>query len=123
MVLFSLGEVELSSLLFDTGLLAGKTAEIVEASPTNLADAVDSDLVDERRVHREDTLNTDAVGDFADGEALAYTFAFDLDNNALEDLNTLFVALLDLVGDGNSVARLERWQLDAALEGVLSNFD
>ena len=123
MPFFDLEVGELSPLLLDAGLLAGETAEIVEASPTNFADAVDGDLVDERRVHREDTLDTDAIGDLADGEALANTFALDLDNYALEDLNTLLVTLLDLVGDGNRVARLERRQLDATLEGVLSNLD
>ena len=81
------------------------------------------DLGDRGGVDRESTFDTDTSGDLADGEALANTFALDLDNYALEDLNTLLVTLLDLVGDGNRVARLERRQLDATLEGVLSNLD
>lgn len=113
----------LAPLLLDARLLAREATEVVEASAANLTDAVNDDLVDERRVHREDTLYANAAGNLADGKALAYALTLDLDDDTLEDLNTLLVTLLDLVGDGNCVTRLEGGQLDAGLESVLSNFD
>ncbi len=120
---FASKEVGLAPLLLDACFLASEATEIVEASAANLADAINNYLLDERRVHREDTLNTDAARDLADGESLTCALTLDLDDDTLVDLNTLLVTLLNLVGDRNGVTRLESWQLDAGLKSVLSNFD
>lgn len=113
----------LASLLLDASLLASEATEIVETSATYLTDAVNNNLLDERRVHGEDTLYADAARDLANGEAFVNALALDLDNNTLVDLNTLFVTLFDFVGNRDSVARFESGQLDARLESVLSNLD
>lgn len=120
---FASEEFGLSPLLLDACFLASEATEIVEASATNLADAVNNYLLDERRIHREDTLNTDTARNLADSEALTNALTLNLDDDTLVNLNTLLVTLLNLVGDRNSVTRLECWQLDAGLESVLSNFD
>lgn len=95
--------LRLTPLLLDASLLARKSAEIVETCAANLADTVDDNLLDERRVHWEDTLNTDAARDLADSETLASALTLDLDDDTLVDLNTLLVTLLNLVGDRDGV--------------------
>lgn len=122
-LLLCAGKIGLAPLLLDACFLASKATEIVEASTANFADAVNDYLLNERRVHREDTLNTDTARNLADSESLTCALTLNLDDDTLVNLNTLLVTLLNLVGDRNSVTRLESWQLDAGLESVLSNFD
>ena len=56
----------------------------------------DSDLVDDRGVHREGPLDPDTERHLADREGLADTRAVAADDDALEDLDTGAVAFDDL---------------------------
>ena len=67
----------------------------------------DLDLVDVRRVHGEDALDSDAVGDLADREALAHAATLAADHDALEHLDALFFAFTDLDVDPHRVTRAE----------------
>lgn len=109
--------------LFDAGLLACETAEIVEFCATDLAVLVDNDRVDEGRFDGEDALNADVVGHLAYGEALFVTFAGYADYNAAVLLDTLFVALFDTVSNGDGVAGEELLVLFAGFEGLFGNLD
>ena len=55
--------------------------------------AQDLDLFNPGRVQRENALDADAVGNLAHGEGGAVASAVDLDDDALEGLDTLFFAL------------------------------
>ena len=90
--------------LLDAGLLAGKATEVVKFGATHLAILVDGDRVDERRFDGEDTLHTDVVAHFADGETLLVAVARDTDYHTAILLDTLFVTLFDAVGHGDGVA-------------------
>jgi len=49
----------------DTGGFAGELAQVVEFRAANFAPAQDLDLLDARRMEREDALDADAVGNLA----------------------------------------------------------
>src|SRR3954447_14072942 len=91
--------------LFDACRFAPEIPEVVELRATDPAMAFHLDLVDRRRIQREHALHSDAAGDLAHGEHLARTAATAGDDDALEDLDALFVAFLDLHVHLDRVAR------------------
>ena len=93
--------------VLDACRATGKFAEIVQLGATHLTACHDFDLVDARRVHREGTLDAHGVRHLADGERLADAAVLAADAYALEDLNTLFLALDDLDVNAQRIARLE----------------
>ena len=88
--LFRLG----SQLFLDLGALAHAAAQIVQLGTPHSTIADHLDLVDGGRVHGEDLLHTDTVGDAAHGDGLGDAAVLLGDDGALEDLDTLTVALL-----------------------------
>ena len=56
---------------------------------------------------RPGLLNTDSAGFFADGKGGAVSAALDLQDNALENLNTLAVAFLNAVVNTNGIAGID----------------
>lgn len=58
------------SFLFDTGFLAGEVAQVVDSRTTDHTAFVHLDMVDVRRVERENTLDAYAVRYLADGDIL-----------------------------------------------------
>ncbi len=95
-------------LLLDAGLLTGEVAEVEDACPADFTDLIELDAVDSRRLIREDSFDTHATGNFADGEGPGESIlSADLDDDASEFLQTLFVAFLDLVGHGDGITGLE----------------
>ena len=74
---------------------------------TDLAAANDVNLLDERAVDREHTLNANTVRGAADGEGLRDAAMLLGNNGALKSLDTLLVAFLDADGDANGVADFE----------------
>src|SRR6185369_14381076 len=76
------------------------------------------DLLDAGRVEREDALDADVEGDFADREGRASASAVLLDDGALEHLNALLVALDDLVVHADRVAGAELGDVGAELSGL-----
>ena len=85
--------------LLDTSTLTATVAEVVQPGTTDVTDAMYLDAVDEGRVHREDTLHTDAIGDLTHGEALIGALTGDADHITLEDLDTRLVTLGNAIVD------------------------
>src|SRR5829696_1836519 len=81
------------ALLLDLGGLAAEVTEVVQLRPADVAAGEDLDLLDDRGVHREGALDTDAEAHLADGEGLADAAALTADDDALEDLDARAVAL------------------------------
>src|SRR4029077_21048404 len=75
------------ALLLDLGGLAAKGAQVVELGATDVTAGHDLDLVDDRGVHGERALDTDAEADLANGEGLPDAIALTADDDALEDLH------------------------------------
>ena len=59
-----------SQLLFDLGTLAHAAAQIIELCPADLTIANHLNVVNGRRVNRENLLHAHAIGNAADGDGL-----------------------------------------------------
>src|SRR5205085_7462176 len=81
------------ALLLDLRGLSDPVAQVVELGPAHVAPNRHLDLLDDRRVHGERALDTDAEADLADLEGLAQARALAADDDALEQLDPLPVAL------------------------------
>lgn len=112
-----------NATLFDTSLLAGEGAEVVELCATYFTVLVDGNRVDEGRFDGEDTLNADVVAHLADGETLLHTFTGDADDNTAVLLDTFLVTFLDAVSYGDGVTGAEIGMLLAGSEGFFGNFN
>src|SRR2546430_4550413 len=75
--------------------LALQLAQVEQPRALHLAAGDHLDLVDARRVEREDSLHPHAVAHLAHGEGGARVAALAPDHHALEDLDALLVALAD----------------------------
>src|SRR4051794_28604526 len=95
------------ALLLDLRGLPAEITQVVQLRPTDIAHAVELDLADDRRVHRERALDADAEAHLADGEGLAHARALAADHDALEDLQALARALDHAHVDLDGVARVE----------------
>lgn len=94
-LLGGLGTLVPGVLFLDAGGLTAKFTQIVELCPADAAAADDVNVIDDRCVKREDTLDADAEAHLADRYGLAGTAVLAGDNYALKDLDTLLVAFLD----------------------------
>jgi hypothetical protein len=100
------------------GGFAVTMTQIIQPAPTYLALRDQFDLVDQRRVCRENPLNTDTVRHLAHGKSsIGRAFAFTYDHT-LEDLDTLFVAFLDPDVHGHGVSRLEIREINPHLFAI-----
>src|SRR3989344_2543126 len=64
------------------------------------------DLLDGRRVEREDAVHADAVRGLPDRDGRRYSPAvFASDHEAFERLDAFLLSLFDLLGDANNIAR------------------
>src|SRR5688572_5627088 len=93
--------------LLDACRLTRQIAQVVEACAADLAVRLHFDLVDRRGVERKDPLDADAVRDLADGDRRAQAALLPTDHDPFEDLDALFLALLDLRVDSDSVTDLD----------------
>src|SRR6185369_6192083 len=93
--------------LGDTCGLTGATAQVVELGATHVAAAHDLDLVDDRRIKREDALDAFAERNLADGEAGADALVRAGDAHAFERLDAGAVAFDDLHADTERVTGAE----------------
>ncbi len=91
----------------DAGLLTYQIAEVIQAGATYFTALEHLNVFDIGRCKREDTLYTDAVADFANGEGFTGAFAFDLNDITAEHLNTGLIAFDDLIAYGNVVTGAE----------------
>ena len=104
---FLLSLLGCNALLSDTSLLTGEVAQVVQLGAANLTNLVDSDAVDVGRLDGEDTLHTNGARHLANGKALLVAMTADLDNYTAVQLDTLLVALDNLVSYGYGVTSLE----------------
>jgi Domain of unknown function (DUF4153) len=81
--------------LLDPRLLPAEVAQVIQLGATDTASLDDLQLRDRRRVEREGSFDPDPEGDLADRERLADAAARAPDDDALEDLHALAVALHD----------------------------
>src|SRR5436190_1578883 len=103
------------ALFFDAGGFAAEIPEVVELCASDPAMAFNLDLIDRRGVEGEHPLHADAARNLADGEHLPRPAALARDHDALEDLDALFVAFLDLHVDPDRVAGSEVGNVGARL--------
>ncbi len=91
----------------DTCSLAAQIAEIIELGTADLTTTNDVNVVDNRCVEREDTLDAYAKADLADRNGFAYAAMFAGDADAFERLETFLIAFLDPDVHAKRVARLK----------------
>lgn len=94
-----------------TGLLTAEIPKVVETCLSDVAAGDDLDLLDARRVSGEDSLDTYSVGDLTNGEGSADASAGTSDDDALENLNTLFLALTNAEVNLDGVACAKVWNV------------
>ncbi len=82
--------------LGQTGLLAAQLAQVVELAAADLGPLDPLDLEDRRCVHGKDPLDAHSVRDLTHGDCRAGAIPVAGNDDALEDLNALLGALLDL---------------------------
>ena len=82
--------------LFDLCFLSTQVAQVVKLGPTDVAAGHDLDVVDDRRVHREGSLDADLEADLTHGEGLANAVTLATDDDALENLDPRARALDDV---------------------------
>src|SRR5207248_11677010 len=87
--------------------LALQLAQIEQARALHLAAGDDLDLVDARRIEREDALDAHAVAHLSHGERRVRVTALAPDDHALEDLDPVLVAFADLRMHAHGVADAE----------------
>ena len=87
--------------------LTGAAAQVIELGAADIAAAHDLDLVDDRRIEREDALDALAEADLADGEAGADALVGAGDAHAFERLDAGAVAFDHLDADAQRVAGAE----------------
>ena len=68
----------------------------------------DIDVIYDRRVQREDSLDADAEANFSNGDALASSAMLAGDHDAFKNLKTFFVAFLNSDVDFDGITGLER---------------
>ena len=100
--------------------LAYAAAQVVQLGAADFTAAYNLELCYVRGVYRERLLNAYAVRDAADGNRLVNAGVLLGNDDALENLNTLAVALLDLRVYLNGIADLELRQI--ALELLLGQY-
>src|SRR6185436_1206045 len=93
---------------FHARRLALQLAQEVQLGAADLRRAQHFDLVDDRRVEREDALDALAEGDLSDGEGRARAAAMHADHHPLEHLDALLVPFAHLDVDLHGVPGLDR---------------
>src|SRR5713226_3836871 len=90
------------------GGLAPQIAEVVQLRAADFRRASDLDLLDRRRVQREDALDALPERHLADREGRARATSMQADDDTLEDLDALLVTFPHLDRHLDGVARLHR---------------
>src|SRR5450756_1307328 len=101
------------ALLRDAGGLAAAIPKVVQLRASHLAVALDLDLLEHGRVHREGALHADTLRDLAHRERLTCTAAPARDDEAVEHLDAFFLAFLHFHVDLHRIAGSERGNVRA----------
>ena len=106
------------ALFADFCLLAAKRAQVVELGATHVAAADELDVVDDRRVDRELSLDADLERDLADVECLADSVTVSADNNTLENLDSAAVTFNNVDVNLHRVTDAEVGDVAAERRGI-----
>jgi len=93
--------------LAQAGGFASQTAKIVQLGATNAAGANEVDVVDDRSIHGEDTLNTLSEAHLANRDGLTHPRVLAGNDNTFEYLKAFFFTFLNLYVDPDGVAGAE----------------
>ena len=96
--------------LFDLCLLAHAVTQVVQLCSANLTLADSGNRDDGGRVHREDLLTADTVGDTADGDGLVDAAMLLSNDGAFESLVTLTAAFLNTNENTDGIAHVHLGQ-------------
>ncbi len=111
--------VRILETLLETGALASTFTQEVQAGTAHFVVAFNHQLGDARGIGQEGTFHADTIaGNPADGEAGAIAAAANVEDDALEFLDSLAVTFFDFVVNGNGIARENVWDI-----GVLFCFN
>jgi hypothetical protein len=99
----------------DAGCLAPAVAEVIQARSADPAPGDQFDFLDSRIVQGKGLFHANTMGDFANRVGGVHVSALALDDNALENLDTLFAALDDTDMHFNGVTRPEVGMVEAHL--------
>lgn len=108
--------------LANTGSLATTTTEIVQARTTHATSCYHLDFLGAWVVQGKSFFDADTVGDFADGIGGVHGATLTLDNDALENLDTLLIAFDNPNVDLDGIAGAEIRMIDAHLL-LIDSFD
>ena len=103
-------------LLADLGSLTDAAAQVIQLGAANITAAHGLDLLDEGGVDGEHLLDADAVGKTTNGEGLLKTAVLLRDDDALEDLDTLAGAFLDL--DMTGISFFSCWDSSSLMRSM-----
>lgn len=106
-----------------TNVLGTKATEMIKLRTADYASLYEVDLGNTRRVEREDTLNTNTIGDLADGERLVEARTATRDHDTFEVLDTLLVTLDDANGHVHGITCAKFWYILTNLCAVNSAND
>ena len=92
---------------FDARRFTAQITQVVKLRPAHTTAADDVDMIDNRRVEREDAFDADAERDLANRHGFTRAAVFAGDDDALKNLQALLVAFLDANVNLHGVARLK----------------
>lgn len=118
----AIGDLAGKANLANTGSLATTTTEIVQARTTHATSRYHLDFLGAWVVQGKGFFDADTVGDFADGIGGVHGATFTFDNDALENLDTLFIAFDNPNMDLDGIAGAEIRMIDAHLF-LIDSFD
>ena len=104
-VLYAVRGDSLFSNLFDSGFLARKPSEIVNARTTHFTFLVHLNFLKCRHIYWKNTFNTNCARHFTNGKGLGSTASSALNYDAFEKLSTRFFTFFDFVVYGDGVTR------------------
>jgi hypothetical protein len=95
------------SFLLDPGAFTASAAEEIQFSPAHFTGFVEHDRLYVGGIHREGSFHTNCIRNLAHGKCGCGSLALAFDHIALKALDTFFIALNDLVVNGNIVPCFE----------------
>ena len=95
----------LHSFLFNSSLFTGKFAHVKNSCTPNFSVSVYFNLFNKRRIHRKNTLNSNIIRHFTNGESFIVTHSLDLNHNAFKYLYSFLIALTYFIVYRNGITK------------------